>query len=100
MSNESKPVGEVQPVFLKLFRALVDEPEAVVLEAVTSEAKTVFRLYVSKRDLGKLIGKQGRTAQALRLLLTSAGTKCHQSFELSIEEEGAMPEEPAAGVAG
>ena len=86
VSSESKPAGEVQSVFLKLSKALVDEPEAVILEVVTSEAGTVFHLHVSSRDRGKLIGKQGRTAQAIRLLLTSASTKYHQRFELSIEE--------------
>ena len=86
LNSESEPAGEVQPVFLKLFQALVDESEALALEVVTFDAKSVFRLYVSKRDLGKLIGEQGRTAQALRLLLTSAGTKYCQRFELGIEK--------------
>ena len=73
-------------VVSRLFKALVDEPEAVILEVITSEVGTVFHVYVSKQDLGKIIGKQGRTAQAIRLLLASASTKYKQRFELSIEE--------------
>ena len=74
-------------MFLHMCRMLVDEPESVVLEAVTSKVGTVFHLHVSKRDLGKIIGKQGRIAQALRLLLASSNRKYTPRADLIIHQE-------------
>jgi len=59
----------------RVVKALVDSPEEVRVNAVRGEQTTVFELHVAKTDLGKVIGKSGRTAQALRVMLNAASTK-------------------------
>lgn len=54
---------------------LVDQPENVVLEEEIKDDKLVFTLKVSQSDIGKIIGRKGRTAQALRVLLTAVAAK-------------------------
>jgi predicted RNA-binding protein YlqC (UPF0109 family) len=56
-------------------RALVDQPEEVEVTEVEAEQTTVLELKVAREDLGKVIGKQGRTARSIRTILASAGTK-------------------------
>jgi hypothetical protein len=56
-------------------RALVDNPDEVVVTEVQGEQTTVLELRVAQGDLGKVIGKQGRTARAMRTLLAAAGLK-------------------------
>jgi len=56
-------------------KALVDHPEQVKVTEVEGENTSVIELAVAKEDLGKVIGKQGRTARALRTILTAASTK-------------------------
>ena len=80
-----KAIADVQDVFLALIRSLVDAPDAVWLEADSSGSDIVFLVSVSKPDLGKVIGKQGRTARALRALLIAAGMKHGRRFELRID---------------
>ncbi|AFL88359.1 putative RNA-binding protein (contains KH domain) [Terriglobus roseus DSM 18391] len=67
--------------------ALVDQPDKVRVEAETFETETVLRLYVATDDLGKLIGKQGRTARSLRTILGAAGSKLQQRFSLDVQSE-------------
>lgn len=67
-------------------RALVDEPEAVEVKQVEGEQVTVLELRVAQEDLGKVIGRQGRTARAIRTLLSSAGMKLHKRYVLEILE--------------
>ena len=69
-----------------LVKALVDEPEQVEVNEVAGEQTTVVELKVAKSDLGKVIGKQGRTARSIRTLLTAAGTKINRRFTLEILE--------------
>lgn len=66
--------------------ALVDKPEAVEVTEVEGEQTTVIELKVAKEDLGKVIGKQGRTARALRTILTAASTKIRKRSVLEILE--------------
>ncbi len=54
---------------------LVDKPDAVVLDVQEQEGKTVFKLKVSENDVGKLIGRKGRTASAFRVLLRAVAAK-------------------------
>ena len=56
-------------------KALVDNPDEVRVSEVEGEVTSVFELRVAKSDLGKVIGKEGRTARAMRTLLTAASTK-------------------------
>jgi hypothetical protein len=67
-------------------RALVDRPEDVAVKEVEGEQVTVLELKVAQEDLGKVIGKQGRTARAIRTLLAAAGMKIHKRFVLEILE--------------
>lgn len=67
-------------------KALVDKPEAVEVKQVEGEQVTVLELKVAQEDLGKVIGKQGRTARAIRTLLGAAGMKLHKRYVLEILE--------------
>jgi predicted RNA-binding protein YlqC (UPF0109 family) len=67
-------------------RALVDRPEHVVVRSVEGEQVTVLELRVHPEDLGKVIGKQGRTAKSIRTLLGAAGMKLKKRFTLEILE--------------
>ncbi|MDA8170469.1 MAG: KH domain-containing protein [Nitrospiraceae bacterium] len=67
-------------------RALVDKPESVSVTEVEGERTTVFELRVDTADLGKVIGKQGKTARAMRTILSAAGTKMGKRCVLEILE--------------
>jgi predicted RNA-binding protein YlqC (UPF0109 family) len=67
-------------------KALVDYPDQVKVTEVAGENTSVIELAVAKDDLGKVIGKQGRTARALRTILTAASTKIKKRAVLEIIE--------------
>ena len=67
-------------------RALVDKSEDVDVTEVEGEQTTVIELKVAKEDLGKVIGKQGRTARAMRIILSAASTKIRKRSVLEILE--------------
>lgn len=67
-------------------KALVDKPEEVEVTEVEGEQTTVLELKVAKEDLGKVIGKQGRTARAMRTILGAASTKIRKRSVLEIIE--------------
>ncbi len=69
-----------------MIRALVDLPNEVKISEIVGEQTTVFELVVAKSDLGKVIGKQGKTAKALRTILTAASTKLRKRSVLEIIE--------------
>jgi predicted RNA-binding protein YlqC (UPF0109 family) len=69
-----------------MIRALVDLPDQVRISEIIGEQTTVFELVVAKEDLGKVIGKQGKTAKALRTILTAASTKLRKRSVLEIIE--------------
>ncbi len=70
----------------QISKALVDKPEDVVVTQVDGERTTVFELRVDTSDLGKVIGKQGKTARAMRTILSAAGTKLGKRCVLEILE--------------
>jgi len=70
----------------QIAKALVDNPDQVSVNAVEGEQSTVLELKVAQSDLGKVIGKQGRTAHAIRTLLGAAGMKLKKRFTLEILE--------------
>lgn len=70
----------------EIAKALVDHPEDVVVKEVEGEQTTVLELRVRNEDLGKVIGRQGRTARAIRTLLAAAGMKVQKRFVLEILE--------------
>jgi len=65
-------------------KALVDVPEEVSVNEVSGEQTTVLELKVAPGDLGKVIGKQGRTARSIRTILGAAGMKLNRRFTLEI----------------
>ncbi|MDX9714599.1 MAG: KH domain-containing protein [Dissulfurispiraceae bacterium] len=67
-------------------RSLVDSPDDVKVAEVEGEKTTVYELRVAKADLGKVIGKQGKTARAMRTILGAAGTKVGKRCVLEILE--------------
>jgi hypothetical protein len=67
-------------------RSLVDVPEEVVVTTVDGEQVTVIELKVAPGDLGKVIGKQGRTARSIRTILGAAGMKANRRYTLEILE--------------
>lgn len=70
----------------EIAKALVDIPEEVIVREVEGEQVTVLELRVAPSDLGKVIGKQGRTARSIRTLLGAAGMKLNRRFTLEILE--------------
>jgi len=66
---------EMKELIRYIAKALVDNPEAVEVSEVEGEQTSVIELKVAKEDLGKVIGKQGRTARAMRTILSAASTK-------------------------
>jgi hypothetical protein len=67
-------------------KALVDHPEQVAVNSIEGEQVTVLELRVAPDDLGKVIGRQGRTAKSIRTLLGAAGMKLKKRFTLEILE--------------
>ena len=67
-----------------LARQLVDDPDAVEVEEVRHEGTTVLQLRVAKEDVGKVIGRQGRIARALRAIVRASGARSHQRVVLEI----------------
>jgi predicted RNA-binding protein YlqC (UPF0109 family) len=68
--------------------ALVDSPESVSVDAFDEGEGTLIRLRVAPTDVGKVIGKQGRTARSIRTILSAASMKLKHRFSLDIVEEG------------
>ena len=67
-------------------KSLVDKPDEVEVTEIVGEQTTVVDLKVAKEDLGKVIGKQGRTARSMRTILNAASTKLHKRSVLEIVE--------------
>jgi uncharacterized protein len=76
----------VKELVTEIAKALVDSPEEVSVREVSGEQVTVLELRVAPADLGKVIGKQGRTARSIRTLLGAAGMKLNRRFTLEILE--------------
>ncbi|MBS1111848.1 MAG: hypothetical protein H6Q95_140 [Nitrospirae bacterium] len=70
----------------QMAKALVDKPEDVAVTEVVGEKTTVYELRVDTSDLGKVIGKQGKTARSMRTILSAAGTKLGKRCVLEILE--------------
>ena len=78
--------GDMRKLVEDIAKALVDAPEQVVVQATDNADSTVLELKVAAGDLGKVIGKQGRTARSIRTILGAAGMKLHRRFTLEILE--------------
>ena len=80
---EDAPMKELIEIIAK---SLVDNPDAVVVRETDGEKTTIIELRVAQEDLGKVIGKQGRTARSMRTILNAAGTKLGKRSVLEILE--------------
>ncbi len=78
--------GSMRELIEIVAKALVDFPDQVVVSEVEGQQTTVLELRVAPADLGKVIGKQGRTARAVRTILGAAGMKLRKRFVLEILE--------------
>ena len=79
-------MSELQELISYVSKSLVDMPDQVEVNEIVGEQTTVIELKVDKSDLGKVIGKQGRTARALRTILNAASTKLKKRSVLEIIE--------------
>ena len=79
-------MSEIKQLVEDIAKALVDIPDQVSVREVLGEQVTVLELRVATSDLGKVIGKQGRTARSIRTLLGAAGMKLNRRFTLEILE--------------
>ena len=78
---------QVDELVREIARALVDDPNAVEVEAVNRGENTILELSVAPQDVGKVIGKQGRTARSVRTILGAVGMKLRHRYTLDILEE-------------
>jgi predicted RNA-binding protein YlqC (UPF0109 family) len=76
----------MKELLVLIAKALVDNPDEVAVNEVGGEQTTILELRVAQEDLGKVIGKQGRTARAIRTILSAAGMKLRKRFHLEIIE--------------
>ena len=83
MNEQSR---DMRALIEQIAKALVDEPDQVSVNQIDAAQDTVLELKVAPNDLGKVIGKQGRTARAIRNLLSATGMKFHKRFTLEILE--------------
>lgn len=74
-----------QELVTVLAKALVEKPEDVQVEAVEEEDRTVLKLHVAQEDMGRVIGKQGRIAKAIRTIVKSAATREKKKVSVDIE---------------
>jgi len=77
----------VDDLVREIARALVDEPAAVEVQTVERDENTILKLRVAPQDVGKVIGKQGRTARSVRTILGAVSMKLHHRYTLDILEE-------------
>jgi uncharacterized protein len=82
----AKDHPELQELVKFLALSLVDTPDEVTVEEMEEDGAAVFELTVAEEDLGKLIGKQGRTAKAMRSILNAAASKFRTRAVLEILE--------------
>lgn len=76
----------MKELLIQIVKALVDNPEQVQVNEIEGSQTVVLELRVDKGDMGKIIGKQGRTANAIRVLLNAASGKTRKRYMLEIVE--------------
>jgi predicted RNA-binding protein YlqC (UPF0109 family) len=77
----------MKQLIFEIVQSLVDLPDAVSVELIEDREATILRVRVAPQDIGKVIGKQGRTARSLRTILGAASMKLHHRFSLDILED-------------
>jgi predicted RNA-binding protein YlqC (UPF0109 family) len=76
----------LEHLVLTIAKTLCDEPEQVSVQIIVGENSDLIRVRVSDRDLGKMVGRQGRTADALRVVVNGAGRKVGRRYVLEIDQ--------------
>jgi len=69
-------------------KSLVDNPDEIQITQLSGESSSIFELKVAPEDMGRIIGEQGRTVQAIRVILGAAGMKIKKRFSLDLIEKG------------
>ena len=98
--NEAMPAANDQAIdrmrqlILEIVQALVDQPDGVSVELIEDNEATILQVRVAPQDIGKVIGKQGRTARSLRTILGAASMKLHHRFSLDILEDDEDEDDP------
>ena len=98
-SSETTPDSlpeRMSELLIAMVEKLVDDPESLHVETDSGDNTTTFRLYVAPDDLGKVIGKQGRTARSLRTILSAIGSKANHRMQLDVLEDEDFEDEPEA----
>ncbi len=86
----TEPSGDMRLLIEEIAKALVDDPSQVSVQVVEGDDEgegILLELRVAPNDVGKVIGKQGRTARSMRTLLSAAGMKLHKRYSLDIVED-------------
>ena len=81
---------EIEGLLLQIFKLIVNAPEAVEIHAINGDQHTVLQLSVAKDDIKYVIGRKGRTADAVRTLLSAFGKKNCRRFTLEILEASSL----------
>jgi hypothetical protein len=89
-----QPAETMKQLIFEIVQALVDLPDAVSVELIEDRESTILRVRVAPQDIGKVIGKQGRTARSLRTILGAASMKLHHRFSLDILEDDEDEDDP------
>jgi predicted RNA-binding protein YlqC (UPF0109 family) len=87
-NNQNVMEVTVKELVELIAKSLVDNPDKVQVSQLNGEQSSIIELSVAPDDIGKVIGKQGRNAQAIRLILGAAGMKMKKRFNLEIIEKG------------
>ena len=77
----------MKDLILYLAKSLVNHPDEVEVKEIQGEASAIIELRVAKEDLGRIIGKQGRTAKSLRTIINAAASRSNRKIVLEIVEE-------------
>ncbi len=93
VATEDDSAKNMIDLIAEMARAMVDTPDSVSVEALKDGDGTVLRLRVAPGDVGKVIGKQGRTARSIRTILSAASMKVKHRYSLDIVEETGTPQE-------
>jgi len=99
MAATKNKTEDMRALVIQIARALVDDSESVAVEEVERDDATVLRLRVAPTDVGKVIGKQGRTARSVRTILGAVSMKHHHRYTLDILEESSAGVEQATSAA-
>ena len=86
-ANGQSSDERMRQLILEIVQALVDQPDGVSVELIEDREATILQARVAPQDIGKVIGKQGRTARSLRTILGAASMKLRHRFALDIIED-------------